>query len=130
MRKILYSIRFFRIFKWSGWRDSNPRPLRPERSALPDCATARSLATAAGKRKIIVTASGNFETKIAHWQATSVLMHSDDDRPNHRTTMPSMVSSICSQPWPSSKKRRNDLGKSSAYWLAVAENHSRFSLLS
>ncbi len=20
---------------WSGWRDSNPRPLRPERSALP-----------------------------------------------------------------------------------------------
>src|SRR3954453_17380298 len=26
---------------WSGWRDSNPRPLRPERSALPSCATAR-----------------------------------------------------------------------------------------
>ena len=25
----------------SGWRDSNPRPLRPERSALPGCATPR-----------------------------------------------------------------------------------------
>jgi hypothetical protein len=27
--------------KQSGWRDSNPRPLRPERSALPSCATPR-----------------------------------------------------------------------------------------
>ena len=27
---------------WSGWRDLNPRPLRPERSALPSCATPRS----------------------------------------------------------------------------------------
>ena len=27
--------------KWSGRRDLNPRPLRPERSALPTCATAR-----------------------------------------------------------------------------------------
>ena len=26
----------------SGWRDLNPRPLRPERSALPSCATPRS----------------------------------------------------------------------------------------
>ena len=26
---------------WSGWRDSNPRLLRPERSALPNCATPR-----------------------------------------------------------------------------------------
>jgi hypothetical protein len=25
----------------SGWRDSNPRPLRPERSTLPSCATPR-----------------------------------------------------------------------------------------
>ena len=24
-----------KVPKWSGWRDSNPRPLRPERSALP-----------------------------------------------------------------------------------------------
>ena len=29
------------ISRWSGRRDSNPRPLRPERSALPDCATPR-----------------------------------------------------------------------------------------
>src|SRR5699024_1564094 len=28
-------------FHESGWRDSNPRPLRPERSALPSCATPR-----------------------------------------------------------------------------------------
>src|SRR5690606_4433494 len=29
------------FFHESGWRDSNPRPLRPERSALPSCATPR-----------------------------------------------------------------------------------------
>src|SRR5690606_34175722 len=28
---------------WSGWRDLNPRPLRPERSALPSCATPRGM---------------------------------------------------------------------------------------
>jgi integrase len=28
-------------FRLSGWRDLNPRPLRPERSALPSCATPR-----------------------------------------------------------------------------------------
>ena len=33
--------RFFPAKQWSGRRDSNPRPLRPERSALPDCATPR-----------------------------------------------------------------------------------------
>ena len=26
---------------WSEWRDLNPRPLRPERSTLPNCATPR-----------------------------------------------------------------------------------------
>lgn len=30
------------VFLQSGWRDLNPRPLRPERSALPSCATPRS----------------------------------------------------------------------------------------
>lgn len=30
-----------RASRLSGWRDSNPRPLRPERSALPSCATPR-----------------------------------------------------------------------------------------
>lgn len=30
------------LFLQSGWRDLNPRPLRPERSALPSCATPRS----------------------------------------------------------------------------------------
>ena len=28
-------------FIWSGWRDFNPRPRRPERRALPSCATPR-----------------------------------------------------------------------------------------
>jgi hypothetical protein len=42
----------------SGWRDSNPRPLRPERSALPSCATPRvkprqRIALAAGETKRI-----------------------------------------------------------------------------
>ena len=27
---------------WSGWRDLNPRPLVPQTSALPSCATARN----------------------------------------------------------------------------------------
>lgn len=27
--------------KWSEWRDLNPRPLAPQTSALPDCATFR-----------------------------------------------------------------------------------------
>ena len=38
----------------SGWRDLNPRPLRPERSALPSCATPRcpmSIAYLVGKPK-------------------------------------------------------------------------------
>ena len=29
------------VLKESEWWDSNPRPLRPERSALPSCATSR-----------------------------------------------------------------------------------------
>ena len=29
------------LFFWSEWRDLNPRPLRPERSTLPNCATPR-----------------------------------------------------------------------------------------
>ena len=28
-------------FNWSEWSDSNTRPPRPERGALPDCATLR-----------------------------------------------------------------------------------------
>ena len=31
------------VFKWSEWRDSNPRHLAPKASALPDCATLRIL---------------------------------------------------------------------------------------
>lgn len=42
--------------RWSGRRDSNPRPLRPERSALPDCATPRLSGPAdihvAGKKRL------------------------------------------------------------------------------
>lgn len=37
-----------RLVKWSGWRDLNSRPLRPERSALPSCATARCCFPATG----------------------------------------------------------------------------------
>lgn len=29
------------VFGWSEWSDSNTRPPRPERGALPDCATLR-----------------------------------------------------------------------------------------
>ena len=37
--EILISYRFC----WSEWRDSNPRPLHPQCSALPGCATLRRL---------------------------------------------------------------------------------------
>ena len=62
---------------WSGWRDLNPRPLRPERSALPSCATPRCPGSGAqsnrdsiaegspthvndgsGRRPMLVTVSG------------------------------------------------------------------------
>ena len=33
--------RVFRVHSWSGWPDLNRRPLVPQTSALPDCATAR-----------------------------------------------------------------------------------------
>ena len=35
----------------SGWRDLNPRPLRPERSALPSCATPRCRSSIASPRR-------------------------------------------------------------------------------
>ena len=34
-------IHLTRQFTWSGWRDLNSRPLDPQSSALPSCATAR-----------------------------------------------------------------------------------------
>jgi hypothetical protein len=37
--------------KWSGWRDSNPRPPAPQAGALPDCATARFLFRRRGGRQ-------------------------------------------------------------------------------
>ena len=36
---------------WSGWQDLNLRPLRPERSALPGCATPRSAKTKAMRHR-------------------------------------------------------------------------------
>ena len=35
---------------WSGWRDLNPRPLDPQSSALPNCATARERVTVVRRR--------------------------------------------------------------------------------
>src|SRR5579863_2589122 len=45
---------------WSGCRDLNPGPLRPERSALPSCATARSELP----RSAIILAG---ERRLEHW---------------------------------------------------------------
>src|SRR3982751_1951324 len=39
---------FLVLYKWSGWRDSNPRHLAPKASALPDCATPRDERVIAG----------------------------------------------------------------------------------
>ena len=38
---ILVKISQKRVLKWSGWQDLNLRPPRPERGALPSCATSR-----------------------------------------------------------------------------------------
>src|SRR3954462_10075725 len=40
----------WRLVMWSGRRDSNPRPYRPERYALPSCATPRPNARCPGPR--------------------------------------------------------------------------------
>ena len=46
----------------SGWRDLNPRPLRPERSALPSCATPRCpMSIAIPRRKTQTEISGQWE---------------------------------------------------------------------
>src|SRR3954471_9287042 len=69
----------------SGWRDSNPRPLRPERSALPSCATPRvkprqRIAPAAGEAKRISKRSARGgRSRLAagflqHGQALAVLV--------------------------------------------------------
>ena len=41
-----------RIMIWSGWRDLNPRPLDPQSSALPNCATARRLAASSRLQRV------------------------------------------------------------------------------
>ena len=46
----------------SGWRDLNPRPLRPERSALPSCATPRcTMSIAIPRRKTQTEIGGQWE---------------------------------------------------------------------
>ncbi len=49
---------------WSGWRDLNPRPLRPERSALPSCATPRCVKTlrSLAPRRVYRTLGGDRES--------------------------------------------------------------------
>ena len=37
------SVRGEKVESWSEWQDLNLRPPRPERGALPDCATLRNL---------------------------------------------------------------------------------------
>src|SRR5438046_518448 len=44
--------------EWSGWRDLNPRPLDPQSSALPNCATARTAEDATGQAGKIEAESG------------------------------------------------------------------------
>ena len=58
------NIGFSRLFRWSEWRDSNPRPLGPEPSAIPNFATPRIclfiILTRQEKVKYYFTAFGNF----------------------------------------------------------------------
>ncbi len=45
------AVRRYGPMTWSGWGDLNSRPLRPERSALPSCATPRPRGTLAAPRE-------------------------------------------------------------------------------
>ena len=54
------------LLKWSGRRDSNPRPLRPERSALANCATSR---------KTITMCNFNYLQELQRFQTFENLCH-------------------------------------------------------
>src|SRR6516164_11700739 len=52
---------------WSGWRDSNSRPLAPHASALPGCATSRSKTDAKSNTRLVYrarVAAGESEQQI------------------------------------------------------------------
>ena len=54
----------------SGWRDLNPRPLRPERSALPSCATPRCRSSIASPRRYSQTET---ERALEVWSTPHVV---------------------------------------------------------
>ena len=45
----------FGWFKWSKWRDSNPRPFGPEPNALPNCATPRGADNGTRTHDLMIT---------------------------------------------------------------------------
>lgn len=73
--------------EWSGWRDLNPRPLRPERSALPSCATARKprfmihAITNIANRSVIDVARGDGLPESSESpDCTAIMMHGATER--------------------------------------------------
>ena len=53
---------------WSEWRDSNPRPLGPEPSALPNCATPRCDHMSISQKCFFVKCLIDFWNKFSGWQ--------------------------------------------------------------
>src|SRR6185369_17481853 len=67
---------FAYLLSWSGWPDLNRRPLRPERSALPSCATPRPRGTFGAARDFDSLAEARPCSRIASQSA------SQRDRPS------------------------------------------------
>src|SRR5699024_9803615 len=68
-------------FTWSGWRDLNPRPPRPERGALPSCATPRKARGPCEQEPIQDTAPTPISTNLGSLNRDSIL--SQHSRTNH-----------------------------------------------
>src|ERR1700733_11417356 len=66
--------------KWSGRRDSNPRPLEPHSSALPSCATARRQRSARCGAKVVFSSGKNIQrlTRLQESAAPSKRQHEDN----------------------------------------------------
>ena len=82
----------------SGWLDSNQRPLRPERSALPGCATSRNTIIVAIKKyksNLIVPASNNVLNQ--YLGCPSNLVTAQANRLSSHKTLPSCTANVSAQ---------------------------------
>lgn len=68
-------------YSWSVWRDSNPRPSRPKRDALPGCATHRCICSSASIRTRKTPLTAAHDTISSHWNILLTRWESNPRRP-------------------------------------------------